>query len=138
MRKIFFIIISIFAIISFSSCRRTSDNGKIDGYWQIREIHYNDGQISNPNRLFICVNLELMQLNNPDPSDKLTGVISYHRGDDKIGVDFRYGPTAEQLALYGFAPIATNPNECILDINRLDSKYLVLTSPIAVITCKRF
>lgn len=133
------IILSLLTIILFPGCRRMSDNGEIDGYWQIREIYYTaTGEIQNPKDKFICINLELMQLNNPSPTPKLTGVLAYHKGDKTIGVDFRYGPTTAELAQFGFAPTPDNPNFCSLDIKRVDSKHLVLESPIATITCKKF
>lgn len=140
MKKIIpIIILSLLSIILMPGCRRVSHNGKIDGYWQIREIYYTaTGEIQNPKNKFICINLELMQLNYPNPSPELTGVLAYHKGDDAIGVDFRYGPSAELLAQFGFAPTPDNPNFCTLDIKRVDSKNLVLESPIATITCKKF
>ena len=81
--------------------------------------------------LFIAVNLELLQLDNPQVEH--TGIISYHKGDPRIGVEFPYNPSAEALYKYGFPA-----NPCVLDIVTLDSHRLVLSSPVAVISCTRY
>lgn len=134
MRKIIIMMLAAVAAIALGSCRRASDNGKIDGHWQIREIYYIEtGTSEYPVDKFISVQLELMQLQNPVQSGDLTGVITYHKGDPEISVDFRNNPTAERLASFGF-----QGNPSVLHIDRLDSKHLVLSSPIAVITCKKF
>lgn len=134
MRKIIIIMLAAVAAIALASCRRASDNGKLDGHWQIREIHnIATGESEYPVDRFISVQLELMQLQNPGQSGDLTGVISYHKGDTDISVDFRNNPTEARLALFGFSG-----NPATLHIDRLDSKNLVLRSPVAVITCKKF
>ena len=84
MRKIFNIILLFVTIIAAGSCRRASDNGKIDGFWRIDEINYKaSGETVCPSGLFIAVNLELLQLD--DPAVKHTGIISYHKGDSRLG-----------------------------------------------------
>ena len=116
------------------SCRRASDNGKIDGYWKIYDIYYTaDGTTSNPEDEFISIQLELLQLQNPLPSPQLTGVLSYKKGDDTLGVDFRNNPSDEILYDFGFI----GP-QCVLHIDRVDGSNLVLSSPIARITCKKY
>ena len=143
MKKILTYIILSLTLLTLGSCRRTTDNGKIDGQWQIREIyHIADGTTVNPETRMICVQLELMQLGNPSWSPTLTGVIDYHKGDSQIGVDFRYNPSDDLLALFGFspteAPAGATGKYCLLQIEKLDSKHLVLRSPIAVITCRKY
>lgn len=141
MKRIYFLLLLIILLIPAAGCRRASDNGKIDGFWKIQEITYNtDSESVFPRNLFISVQLELLQLQNPSPSGALTGVLHYHDGDKKIGVDFRNNPSAELLAKYGFAADAQDNTTtyCTLDIERLDSKHLVLRSPIAVIRCAKF
>lgn len=128
----------VMAVAVVSSCRRASDNGKIDGYWKIQEIYYiADGTTVYPEEEFIGIQLELIQLMNPRPvgSSKgwLTGVVSYDKKSDFFSVDFRYNPSPEQLYPYGFSA----PQE-VLAIERADSRYLVFTSAIARVTCRKF
>lgn len=132
MRKILnFLLIAITAACAMS-CRRTSHNGDIDGFWRIDRIQYSaSGETVCPEDLFIAVNLELLQLDNPQVEH--TGVISWHKGDSRLGVEFPYNPSDEALYKYGFPP-----NPCTLDVKVLDSRRLVLASPTAVISCTRY
>lgn len=130
--------LALFLLLS-PSCRRATDNGKIDGFWQIQEIQYDDGKISHPENRMIAVQLELLQLYYY--YDTITGVLDYHKGDSELGVDFRYNPSDADLALWGFAPAPDSPagtKYCRLTIELVDSKNLVLRSPIAVIKCRRY
>lgn len=125
--------------LTLPACRRATDNGKIDGFWQIREIQYNDGNTVRPEYRMIAVQLELLQLDYYN--SKITGVLDYHKGDSEIGVDFRYNPTDDNLYLWGFAPdpeLSVGTKYCRLKIELLDSKSLILRSPIALITCRRY
>jgi hypothetical protein len=136
MRKLIpIIILSLITLVS-PSCRRASHNGKIDGFWKITEIAYTPQEdrgenIVYPEDLFICVNLELLQLANPDTD--ITGILSCHLDEDRISVEFPTNPTEQKLYGYGFAGNPAN-----LDILTLDSKHLVLRSSAATITCRRF
>lgn len=134
MRKLIILMLAAVAVISLGSCRRVSHNGKLDGHWQIREIYNIETGVSEyPTQKFISVQLELMQLQNPRQSADLTGVLTHHKGDPEVIVDFRNNPTEARLAEFGF-----KGNPTTLHIDRLDSKHLVLSSPMAVITCRRF
>lgn len=136
-------IIFFLLIMVSPSCRRASDHGKLDGFWQIQSIEYSDGSPTvYPQTRMIAIQLELLQLDNTMPSPALTGVLDYHKGDSQIGVDFRYGPTDEQLAFYGFAPDPAlsqgNSKYCVLQIEHLSNKKLILRSPIALVTCRKY
>lgn len=119
---------------SISSCRRWSDNGKIDGYWQIQEIYYTaDGTTVHPTNLFIAVQLELLQLQDPDYSPKMTAVLSYDKKQDYFSVDFRYNPTEKELYKFGFAA-----PQSVIHIDEANRNKLVLSSSIAIIKCRKF
>lgn len=141
MKKVIFILLTSLLLLATGACRRATDNGKIDGFWQIREIQYNDGTTVRPNGKFICVQLELMQLQTPS-NGLITGVLDYHKNASELGVDFRLNPSDDFLYSYGFAPdpqLSGSTNKfCILTIERADSRHLVLRSPIAVITCRKY
>lgn len=141
MKRLIPIILLTVVLTALAGCRRASDNGKIDGMWQIREIEYfADGSTVYPENRFISIQLELIQLRAP--SAGLTGVLTYQKNDTKIGVDFRSNPSDATLALFGFGNtggISSEKNRfCTLLIERVDSKHLVLRSPVAVITCRRY
>lgn len=137
MRKSFPIILLLMCVaaLGFCSCRRTSDNGKIDGLWKIISIEYLPGADASgtisPDNLFYAVNLELFQLCSPMPNE--TGVLTYHKGDRRFSVDFRNGPSHSKLLQYGLGD-----NPVMLDIEVLDSKRMVLRSDVAIVTCRRF
>lgn len=96
MRKFIPLIVLSILILLSASCRRTSHNGKIDGFWKVMEIRYDDDVVAagtvpsetvSPENKFICINLELIQFGNPNPA--ITGVIAYNKGDSKLGIDFQ-------------------------------------------------
>lgn len=142
MRKLIPLIILSLIFLTSASCRRTSHNGKIDGFWKIMEIRYDDdsavaaaaslnGQSVIPDNLFICINLELIQLGNPEPN--ITGFMAYDKDDRTLGIEFPGNPGQRHLLNYG---ISGNPAS--LDIVTLTNKRLVLRSEAATITCRRF
>lgn len=130
-----FIIIAVAILLLFPSCRRTSDNGKIDGLWRIDTIEYFEpGQTPStihPEGFLIAVQLELLQLDNQNPV--ATAIISYSKGDKSIGLDFPYNPDPELLRKFG---IMENP--CVLQIETLNSRHLVLASSSSRVRCTRF
>ncbi|MDE7180404.1 MAG: lipocalin-like domain-containing protein [Muribaculaceae bacterium] len=142
MKKYIAILLLSLLFIAAPACRRASDNGKIDGFWKITEIRYTtDNSVVNPPNRYIGIQLELLQLNMGSPGPELTAVLNYHKGDAQIGADFRYNPTDAQLAQYGFvadASSAPGTKYCILDIEHVSSSRMVLRSPIAVITCRKY
>ena len=136
--KTFKLIIAVLALTLTlgvsGGCRRASDNGKIDGYWKIQEILYTaEGVVVNPENEFIAIQLELLQLQNPEPTPALTGILSYSKGADQMSVEFPNNPTEQQLAAFGFSGTHTT-----LHIDHVDGKRMVLTSPIAKITCRKW
>lgn len=137
MKRHLYILITILAsvICLFPSCRRTSHNGKIDGLWQVETIEYTqaDGSVATvtPEKLYYGINLELFQIDRPGPI--YTGEISYDKGGSTLGVRFTGNPTDEELLKYG---VPSNP--VVFDIERLDSKKLILKTSSTVMTCRRF
>lgn len=117
------------------SCRRASDNGKIDGLWRIDTIEYfepgREPSAISPKGFLIAVQLELLQLDNQNPV--ATAIISYGKGDKSIGLEFPENPEPELLRKFG---IMENP--CVLQIETLNSKRLVLASGSSRVRCTRF
>ena len=135
------------AAVSFlPGCRRATDNGDIDGYWKVLSIDVTDGDgnttdILPEKGLFIAIQLELFQLypvtadyDNTDAAYvAMTGKISYNEGARTLGVSFRGNPSTADLMKYG---IPENP--VTFTVDRADSDYLVLRTPISVIKCRRW
>lgn len=135
-KSIIFAILTIVALATAGilSCRRVSDNGKIDGYWQIHEIYYlADGTTEYPTDKFMAVQLELVQFGNPNTIWDMTGVLSYDKSEDFFIVDFRNNPSESQLYKFGLSD-----KEQVIHIDKADRKHLVLSTPIAVLRCRRF
>lgn len=133
--KILSILTLLVLLMLIPACRRASDNGLIDGLWRIDSIEYNEpGQptsTDHPEGRFIAIQLELLQLDNSNPV--ATAIISYDKNASTIGLDFPYNPDPDLLRSFG---IMENP--CVLTIETLSHKNLVLTSPTSRITCTRF
>lgn len=128
-------LIIILAFTTLTSCRRASDNGLIDGLWRIDQIDYfEQGQqpsTIHPQGFFIAIQLELLQLDNYNPV--ATAIISYDKDKKTLGLDFPYNPDAALLRKFG---IMQNP--CVINVEHLNHKRMVLTTGSSRITCIRF
>lgn len=136
MKNLYIFLISLFFSIALTgglaSCRRASDNGKIDGNWQVVEITNLESQQSvQPKRMFMAVQLELVQFRGGDAL--LTGLLEYKKGADKVAFSFPDNPSESVLAGYGLFD-----NPASFDIELLDSRSLVLRSKKSVISARRF
>ena len=147
MRKYIFLVVCVLAAVSLlPGCRRASHNGDIDGYWKVLSIDVTDADgnttdILPEKGMFIGIQLELFQFypvvpdyDNTDTAYvSLTGKISYNEGAHTLGVSFRGDPSTATLMKYG---IPENP--VTFTVERADSEYLVLRTPISVIKCRRW
>lgn len=125
-----FILVSV--CLCLGACRRVSHNGQLDGNWQIIEIRDNNtGTIVQPKGEFMAVQLELVQFRGGE--SVITGVLSYSKSEDKIGIQFPDNTDIVTLRQYG---VAENP--ALFTIVRLDSKRLCLHSEATDITFRRF
>lgn len=136
MKKFIPAFLALIFILTLSSCRRTSHNGDLDGFWRIDRIEFADpepGQDNTvvPDQLFIAINLELMQLYNP--SLVATGVINYDEDQATLGVEFPYKPSLQTLIKFG---ITDNP--VTFKVEDVSGKRLVLKSDDTRIICTRF
>lgn len=128
-------LLAALTLLLLPACRRASDNGLIDGLWRIDQIDYfEQGQqpsTIHPEGCFIAIQLELLQLDNPNPV--ATSIISYDKDKRTLGLDFPYKPDPTLLRKFG---IMQNP--CVMNVEVLTHKRLVLTSPTSRVTCTRF
>lgn len=140
MTRILIICLTALTLMLGSSCRRWSHHGDLDGFWQIQEITYTQdgvkvkaGQTVTMPERYISINLELMQLQYNGSSIVATGVINYDRKGGVLTVDWPYNPKPSLLQDFG---IFENPVR--FDVEKVDSKRLVLRSPGAIVTCRRW
>lgn len=134
MKKFSLIFTALLALMMSFSCRRASDNGKLDGYWKIYEIYYiADGTTVSPESRFLAIQLELIQLESHDGASNLTGILSYSKGADSFSVDFATNPSPQQLFEFGFS----SP-QSVVHIDKADGKKLVLSTDIARISCRKY
>lgn len=128
-------IIATLLLLLAPACRRASDNGLIDGLWRIDQIDYfEQGQQPStiyPRGFFIAIQLELLQLDNYNPV--ATAIISYDKDKKTLGLDFPYNPDAALLRKFG---IMQNP--CVINVEHLNHKRMVLSTGSSRITCTRF
>lgn len=123
-------------ICTATGCRRTSHNGKIDGYWQVEYIEdLTTGNTIECFDRYVAINLELVQLYK---GGGLYGVgyLRYDKGDDEFAMDFPDVPgqnNTNNLAIFG---VYENPQR--YDIVKLNSKEFVYKSDRVLVHCRRY
>lgn len=127
----------IAGMLMMGSCRKASDNGKLDGQWQIMTIETLDnGEVTEPSqRIYICINLHVVQLTRNGGSSA-SGNMQYDKATGEIHWDFPYHETQAQINALREWGIYSNP--VTFHIVKLDGKSLVLKSDKTVVTCRRF
>lgn len=134
------IVCAIIIGIGATGCRRTSHNGKIDGFWQLRSLEYTQtGQVVDKSEsdLYFCINLELMQLRYG--KEVATGVMDYDKSAHRLGVDFRaFGLLEEHNQTDYLAAFGVMENPVVFEVVKAGSHTLVLKTPETIITCRRF
>lgn len=136
--KIFGIGILVLAIcVTATSCRKASDNGKLDGQWQIMSIEeLPSGEIKTlDQQLYICLNLHVMHLTNNE-GVCCSGNMTYDKSGGKLSCDFPYDTTSESIKGLRQWGIYSNPVN--FEVVELNGKKLVLKSDASIITCRRF
>lgn len=125
-------------MVAMSGCRKWSDNGKLDGQWQIMSIeNVATGDVSVPVPThYYCMNLHVVNLTPAINNDIITGNMHYDKNASTVAMDFPYCKTPEQIAQLNRWGIYSN--EVSFNILELDGKKLVLRSSDSVITFRRF
>ena len=125
------------SLFILGSCRKASDNGKLDGQWQIMGIETLDDAKSfvPEKRLYICLNLHVVQLTTAGGVG-VSGNMRYEKGTGEIDWDFPYHETETGKSALRQWGVYSNP--VTFHVVKLDGKSLVLKSDKSVITCRRF
>lgn len=133
---VFFSLGLVLGLIILVGCRKASDNGKIDGQWQIMGIeNLETGKTTVPYpRRYIAINLHVVQLTDIK-GVQYSGNMRYDKTGETLYWDFPWNKPERDPALESWG-IYTNPVEA--HILKLDNKSLVLKTPQTVIICRRF
>lgn len=128
---------AIAGVLMMGSCRKASDNGKLDGQWQIMQIEtLDDDQVRVPQRrVYICLNLHVVQLSSVG-GISASGNMKYDKASGELNWDFPYHVTPQEISSLSEWGIYSNP--VTLHVVKLDGKSMVLKSDKSVITCRRF
>lgn len=135
--KIFATLFAFLVIIfSLSGCRKASDNGKLDGQWQIMTIeNVETGETVAPSDpVYICMSLHIVQLTNDKVQE--TGNMQYLKDENTIVCDFPYLNADEEIQRLQKWGLYSNP--ITLQVLKLDGSSLILKNPETIITCRRF
>lgn len=133
------IFVALFAavvmICVLSGCRKASDNGKLDGQWQIMKIENvaTGEEMVPPVRKYICLNLHVVQLTG---NGQAFGNMHYDKDKGIINWDFPKLKTEDEIATLQSWGLYSNP--VTLEVVKLDGSQMVLKTPETVITCRRF
>lgn len=147
MKKILAFISCILLIgIFMGSCRRTSDNGLIDGHWRVMSVEhikgdvYDTDTVIHPKTVYFAIQLELCQVYKyastgitQGEGANYTSIIDYDRKGKKLALEFPMNNTFSGWMLE--CGITGNPVTYNVEVN---SKHLVLKNNDVVITCRRY
>ena len=142
-------IIAITALLATTSCRRANHDGKLDGNWRVESVeNLSTGETVVPDEVFIAIQCELLQFRRyaGGKTAHITGVIDYSRKEHTLAVDFPYDVRHSASALnyylftdYTEADLADRKGVSVtFDVEKVNSKSLVLRSPYALYRCRRF
>lgn len=130
--------VMLVTVVCLAGCRKRSDNGKLDGQWQIMSIEKlatNEVAVPSPNHYY-CINLHVVNLTPAVNNDIITGNMHYDKNAATVSMDFPYCDTPDKIAL--LAQWGIYSDKVTFSITTLDGKKLVLKSSDAVITFRRF
>ncbi len=113
------------------SCRRATNNGKIDGNWRIETMEdvATGRGVASGEFFFLAIQLEMAQFREESAAGgpQLNALISYTKGADEIGMEFPEGAAGNYNSyLETFRMPSRNVTFRIL---KLDCSKLVLEKP---------
>jgi len=129
-KKIWLIILVCIVASASTSCRKMSENGDLDGQWQILSIEYlDDGTIINPKGFYYCLFRSVVNLTSR-ANPLQAGNLIYK--DRKLTLSMPYS-TVEQLAPWGM-----NATETTFEVKQLSKDKMTLQSNYALIEFRKF
>lgn len=129
-KKIWLIILVCITASVSTSCRKMSENGDLDGQWQILSIEYlADGTVTTPKGCYYCLFRSVVNLTSRTNALQAGNLIYKDR---KLTLSMPYS-TVEQLAPWGM-----NATETTFDVTRLSKDKMTLQSDYALIEFRKF
>lgn len=126
MKKVFLLLL-LLAASFLPACQKAPINGDLDGMWQLMSIQYQDQSVKNPEQLYYCIQLHMVQLQG---AAFCSGTFD-HSGDS-VRMVMRES-SAEAVAPYGM-------NDTIQSffIEGVSSEKMVLKSSSARLSFRKF
>lgn len=123
--------------IGLAGCRKASENGKLDGQWQVMSVEdFSTGEITTPAvRSYICMNLHVVHLSLTG-GDLITGNMQYDKKNETLSWHFPY--INEPVGMASIENWGLYSNPLTLQVVKLDGKTLILKTDRTLITCRRF
>jgi hypothetical protein len=150
MKKLLLLLIVCLVMGGFSGCNiETSDNGDLDGNWQLMEVHYFDNDSTantKDSKIFLAFQFSLIRINGSiNTKSDYDYIISRfeHTGDSLILNNFYYNSRAHDslvtdTSTRDFVTIGVEGNEAHFYIEQLNSKTMILHSDFSRIRLRRF
>lgn len=131
------VVLALSMCLGVTSCRKASDNGKLDGQWQIMSIEeISSGKLLPLDKqLHICINLHVIQLTQKG-GVVCSGNLAYDKNGGKLSCDFPYNTSPAAIKNLNQWGIYSNPVN--FEVVELNGKTMVLKSDVTIITCRRF
>lgn len=131
------VVMAAIAIILSPSCRRDYYNGDLDGLWQVMEVT-GPGDIPAhvpQERIYMAFEFDVVKLHYPD-HEPIYGNMHFDADGRKIMMDFPYHKSGEELDLirqWGFGSA-----DVVMNVDKLDSKSLIISNDESCIVCRKF
>lgn len=125
-------ILIMIAVAATASCRKVSDNGELDGMWQVTAIECDGNSVKPEEGLYYCFNLHTFNLQR---GSRLTTANMSYDGR-RVVLDFPYATTDSAMAQLAQCGICHNPEEFVVEA--LDGRLMVLNCGVQRIRLRRF
>lgn len=127
----------IAAAFAMTGCRSMSHNGRLDGFWKIVTIENTaTGEVTPANsEYYYSFYRDVMNLKDTKSVKNITGKFNYHKGDDKITIEYPY---IESDQMYELEPYGIYENPVTFEILKLTGSELVLKSDHSIVSCIKF
>lgn len=157
MRRVLPMLVAAIAMLyTLAGCNKWSDNGALDGMWQVLTIeNLRSGKVTDVKdaQRYYCINLHVVSLTYCAPNTlkdfHMTGNLAYDRHSGSLDLDFPVRDYSkdkphpdkvvtdqevlDSLRPYGLYSIRTH-----LQVEKVNGSRLVMRSDSVLITCRRF
>lgn len=133
------ILLFIFLLLGISSCDKAPINGKLDGRWQLMTIEYENGSMTECNRIYYSIQLHLIEISAKGGNGgTFIGRFSYKDNEVTMS-EFRRRGNEEALAglkeleVFGMNSFLTH-----FKVEKATSEKMILKSEYARLAFRKF